>query len=726
MHSPPIHRSIDSASTPLPPRQPDLVGIGCSINAVGESIQITSITPNGGCAQCGQIRVGDFIASIDGQKVTTVAACVPLIKGLPNTPVRLYIRRPTPSSNAFFDVVVTRIAAQQQQQQQPSATATPHATQPVQHSRQFSTPADGPSAARASPEHPPYHPASNSRNTLPPVVERPEGSISARLHEPSTTLPSLPQDQAFNKQQQQQQQQQSHTTPAPPAAQPAPANVGIGVSISLAPSGAVQILSINPAGGAAATGQVSVGDIISKINGLVLRTIEEARSLIPGPPGSECSLLLKRVSSATGRSESHAVIVRRISTSVAGGPAIGPSQAVTPQSSSAPSRDRSLYSTGHSVPGSAAKSAQESPAQTQPPSRGDPPPTFGTAASIGRSLDSASTSIGRSIDGGRVLENRMVDTGSPRGGGAGRGGKVANSPLSAFSTFSGDTSKATGDGKVSADKLAQDLRMITLDLKMKMENDREAQVMMCSTATMTELRGSDVKKKDDMIESLKQRIEEVSRSSDDLRRQSSQMSSRYTDALQQVKALEAETLILKQQVFDYQSQCEELAHGQRHALSKLTELDAENRILKEQPEIDSGRSSHRGSRLGLGQDDSADRKFHNDLHATLMASLVHISTRPQADHLGNHPEAIDPQKLISKALAMLQARMASSSGADPFSEVLHESSGGGAASARVLSPPRGPNMHLQTRFTGMPASPSFGRQGLQTPASVISKNSGFV
>ena len=500
--------------------------------------------------------------------------------------------------------------------------------------------------------------------------------------------------------------------------------MGIGVSISLASSGAVQILSINPSGGAAATGQVFVGDIISKINGRSLRTIEEARSLIPGPPGSECSLLLKRTHSS-GRNESIAVIVRRISAAAAGGPSVGPSQAVTPQSPAAPLRDRSVYNTDNSVT-TATKSNKESPAHSQPPSRGEPLSTFGSSTSIAKSLDSASVSIGRSIDSSKA-DNRVVDAGSPRG--SSRGSKVANSPLSAFSTFNGDPSKAAG---VTTDKLAQDLRVITLDLKMKMENDRDAQLLMCSSTTMTELRGSDLRKKDETIELLKQRIDEVTKSSDDLRRQSAQMSSRYMESLQQVKALEAETLLLKQHVIEYQSQCEELAHGQRHALSKLTELDAENRLLKERLDNpESGRSSERSSRLETRADEATDRKFHNDLHAMLMASLVHTTPRPEADQLGNHPD-IDPQKLILKALTMLQARIAiNSSSADSISEAQSD----GAREARVLSPPRGPNMHLQTRFTGTPASPSFAisRQALQTPSSVISTqvnsakyNSGFV
>jgi hypothetical protein len=714
--SPPIHRSIDSASTPLPPRQPDLVGIGCSINAVGDRIQIASIAPNGGCAQCGQIRVGDFITSIDGQMVTTIAACVPLIKGLPNTTVRLYIRR----DFKLFEVVVARVAPSLQ----PASTAsTPHATQPIQQSRQIPVPADVPSASRPSPT-----PSSSTRVTLSSLqekVEQPQSSPSV----PPAALSSTPRIPPL-----QPQAALAPMQPPPPVTQPAaPANVGIGVSISLAPSGAVQILSINPAGGAAATGQVFAGDIISKINGRALRTIEEARSLIPGPPGSECSLLLKRANSS-GRNESVAVIVRRVSTTAAGGPAVGPSQAVTPQSPAAPSRDRSLYNTSNSV-ASATKSNKESPAQSQPPSRGDPHSTFGSSTSIAKSLDSASLSIGRSIDGGRSTDNRSSETGSPRG--STRGIKVANHPLSAFSTFSGDPAKAAGDSKASADKLAQDLRVLTLDLKMKMENDRDAQVALSSAATMTELRGSDLRKKDETIELLKQRIEEVTKSSDDLRRQSAQMSSRYTDTLQQVKALEAETLLLKQHVIEYQSQCEELAHGQRHALSKLTELDAENRLLKERLESpDSGRASQRGSQLGMRMDDSVDRKFYNDLHATLMASLVHTTTRPEVDQLGNHPDAIDPQKLISKALSMLQARIASSIGADAVSHAQADGAGtGSSSSSRVLSPPRGPNMHLQTRFTGAPASPSFvaSRQSLQTPSSVISSqvkstkhNSGFV
>jgi hypothetical protein len=137
----------------------------------------------------------------------------------------------------------------------------------------------------------------------------------------------------------------------------------------------------------------------------------------------------------------------------------------------------------------------------------------------------------------------------------------------------------------------------------------------------------------------------------------------------------------------------------------------------------------------MHMDESVDRKLYNDLHATLMAALVHTTTRPDSDQLGNHPDAIDPQKLISKALQMIQARMASSSSADPPSESLPDGPGSGSASSRVLSPPRGPNMHLQTRFTGTPASPSFAvsRQSLQTPSSVISgqvssskHNSGFV
>jgi hypothetical protein len=707
--SPPIHRSIDSASTPLPPRQPDLVGIGCSINAIGDRIQIASIAPNGGCAQCGQIRVGDFITSIDGQAVNTVAACVPLIKGLPNTTVRLYIRRDA----KLFEVVVTRVAPAPLQA--PTAS-TPHATQPVPQSRQPPAPTDIPSASRPSPT-----PPNNARTTLSSLQEKVEQQQpthavqSAPLSSTPRIPPVLP---------------QATVAPAqtPPVIQPAaPANVGIGVSISLAPSGAVQILSINPAGGAAATGQVFAGDIISKINGRALRTIEEARSLIPGPPGSECSLLLKRTNSS-GRNESIAVIVRRISAAAAGGPSVGPSQAATPQSPAAPSRDRSVYNTSSSV-ASATKSNKESPAQSQPPSRADPLSTFGSSTSIAKSLDSASLSIGRSIDSGRSTDNRLSDTGSPRG--STRGIKVANSPLSAFSTFSGDPSKTT------ADKLAQDLRVLTLDLKMKMENDRDAQLALCSSSTMTELRGSDLKKKDETIELLKQRIEDVTKSSDDLRRQSAQMSTRYTDTLQQVKALEAETLLLKQHVMEYQSQCEELAHGQRHALSKLTELDAENKLLKERLETpESGRASQRGSQLSMRMDDSADRKFYNDLHATLMASLVHNTTRPEVDQLGNHPDAIDPQKLISKALSMLQARIASSIVTDStVSQILTDGAGVGSSSSRVLSPPRGPNMHLQTRFTGAPASPSFvaSRQSLQTPSSVISSqvksakhNSGFV
>jgi DNA repair exonuclease SbcCD ATPase subunit len=287
------------------------------------------------------------------------------------------------------------------------------------------------------------------------------------------------------------------------------------------------------------------------------------------------------------------------------------------------------------------------------------------------------------------------------------------------------------DSKANAEKLAQDLRVITLDLKMKMENDREAQLAVCSSGTMTELRGSDLKKKDETIELLKQRIEELSKSSDDLRRQSSLMSSRYTESLQQVKALESEALSLKQHVIEYQSQCEELAHGQRHALSKLTELDAENKMLKERAENpESGRDSQRGSRFVMRVDEAADRKFYSDLHATLMASLVHNTARPESDQLGNYPDAIDPQKLILKALSMLQERMTSISSPEIMFDGTCASS-----SSRVLSPPRGPNMHLQTRFTGAPASPSFvsSRLSLQTPSSVISthlnstkNNSGFV
>lgn len=706
--SPPIHRSIDSASTPLPPRQPDLVGIGCSINSIGDRVQIASIAPNGGCAQCGQIRVGDFIASIDGQKVNSVAACVPLIKGLPNTSVRLYILR----ESRFFEVVVTRIAPFQQQ---PSAAPSPHSTQPFQHNRQPPTPVEVPSASRPSPT-----PTTSARGTLSSLSERAE-------QQPSQAPPNLTPRASL------QSLGPSVPTPPPPAAQSAvPANVGIGVSISLSPSGAVQILSVNPSGGAAATGQVFVGDVISKINGRALRTIEEARSLIPGPPGSECSLLLKRTNSF-GRHESIAVIVRRVSVATAGAPSVGPSQALTPQSPAAPPRDRSNYNTNNSVT-SATKSNKESPAQSQPPSRGDPVSTFGSTMSIAKSLDSASLSIGRSIDSGRVIDNRMADTGSPSGSST-RGSKVANSPLSAFSTFSGDPSKAAVDSKSSAERLTQDLRVLTLDLKMKMENDRDAQLTLCNSATMTELRGSDLRKKDETIELLKQRIDEVTKCSDDLRRQSAQMSSRYMESLQQVKTLEAEALLLKQHVVEYQTQCEELAHGQRHALSKLTELDAENRLLKERVDsIDSGSVSHRSSRLEMRMDDSVDRKFYNDLHATLMASLVHTTTRPEADQLGNHPDAIDPQKLISKAIHMIQSRM-TTNGSDSFSESLPESARSGSSSSRVLSPPRGPNMHLQTRFTGAPASPSFAvsRQSMQTPSSVISgqvnsakRNSGFV
>ena len=171
--------------------------------------------------------------------------------------------------------------------------------------------------------------------------------------------------------------------------------------------------------------------------------------------------------------------------------------------------------------------------------------------------------------------------------------------------------------------------------------------------------------------------------------------------------------------------------------ARVRELDAENKLLKERLETsESGRASQRGSQLSMRMDDSADRKFYNDLHATLMASLVHTTTRPEVDQLGNHPDAIDPQKLISKALSMLQARIASSTGPDAVSHAQADGAGtGSSSSSRVLSPPRGPNMHLQTRFTGAPASPSFvaSRQSLQTPSSVISSqvkstkhNSGFV
>lgn len=718
--SPSIHRSIDAASTLPPPRQPDLVGIGCSINAVGDRIQIASIAPNGGCAQCGRVRAGDFIASIDGQKVTTVAACVPLIKGPPNTTVRLHIWQ----ESKLIEVIVARIAPLQQQ---PSSASTPHATQPFQHSRQPPTPVESSSASRPSPT-----PSSSARGTLGSLAEKTEAQ------QPLPPAPSNFSPKSTPRATSQHSLGPSVPTPALPASSsatpPVPlANVGIGVSISLTSAGAVQILSINPSGGAAATGQVFVGDIITKINGRTLRTIEEARSLIPGPPGSECSLLLKRTNNF-GRHESIAIIVRRISVAAAGGPSVGPSQAATPQSPAGPPRDRSNYNTSSSVT-SATRPNQESPAQSQPPSRGDPFSTFGSSTSIAKSLDSASASIGRSIDGGKGSDSRSVDSGRGSPSGSMRGSKVANSPLSAFSTFGGDPSKAAVDSKSSAEKLTQDLRVLTLDLKMKMENDREAQLSICSSASMTELRGSDLRKKDDTIELLKQRIDEVTKCSDDLRRQSAQMSSRYMDSLQQVKALEAEALLLKQQVVEYQTQCEELAHGQRHALSKLTELDAENRLLKERINtVESGSVSQRGSRLGMRMDESVDRKLYNDLHATLMAALVHTTTRPEADQLGNHPDAIDPQQLISKAIHMIQERMASSSSADLMSESLPDSSGGGFPSSRVLSPPRGSNMHLQTRFTGA-VSPSFtvSRQGVQTPHSVISSqlnsakhNSGYV
>jgi hypothetical protein len=148
---------------------------------------------------------------------------------------------------------------------------------------------------------------------------------------------------------------------------PTSAKVGIGVVISLSPSGAVQILSINPAGGAAATGRVFAGDVISKVNGRSLRTIEEARTFIPGPVSSECSLLLKRTSSF-GCDESVTVIVRRISTA----PAVGTSQAVTPQSPTAQSNDCSLHTTANSV-ASLNEVNKESPAQSHPAPRDDLP-----------------------------------------------------------------------------------------------------------------------------------------------------------------------------------------------------------------------------------------------------------------------------------------------------------------------------------------------------------------
>jgi C-terminal processing protease CtpA/Prc len=76
-----------------------------------------------------------------------------------------------------------------------------------------------------------------------------------------------------------------------------PTTAGIGVTIDgTSSNGEKKIINIVRSGGAAATRQVQVGDIILEVNGrsLLGSTEDDAKSIIAGAPGSECVLTLKR------------------------------------------------------------------------------------------------------------------------------------------------------------------------------------------------------------------------------------------------------------------------------------------------------------------------------------------------------------------------------------------------------------------------------------------------
>jgi hypothetical protein len=76
----------------------------------------------------------------------------------------------------------------------------------------------------------------------------------------------------------------------------------------------MEISDINGSGGAAATRQIRVGDIITGVDGTIIISREDAIKLLAGPAGSECVLRLKRRNSA-GAGAGHEIItvkVRRI------------------------------------------------------------------------------------------------------------------------------------------------------------------------------------------------------------------------------------------------------------------------------------------------------------------------------------------------------------------------------------------------------------------------------
>jgi hypothetical protein len=98
-----------------------------------------------------------------------------------------------------------------------------------------------------------------------------------------------------------------------PAPAPGVAGFGLGIGIrKLTNTGEIEITGINGSGGAAATRQIRVGDIISTVDGVSLSDSSEQQvnEKLAGSQGSECVLRLKRRSGASD--EIITVKVRRI------------------------------------------------------------------------------------------------------------------------------------------------------------------------------------------------------------------------------------------------------------------------------------------------------------------------------------------------------------------------------------------------------------------------------
>jgi hypothetical protein len=98
---------------------------------------------------------------------------------------------------------------------------------------------------------------------------------------------------------------------------PAPGVAGFGLGIGirkLTNTGEIEITSINGSGGAAATRQIRVGDIISTVDGVSLSDSSEQQvnEKLAGSQGTECVLRLKRRSGADASDEIITVKVRRI------------------------------------------------------------------------------------------------------------------------------------------------------------------------------------------------------------------------------------------------------------------------------------------------------------------------------------------------------------------------------------------------------------------------------